>query len=590
MYYFSMKRKTIYHLLEEKELPVSKRTRSHQTSVLKPFLGEKVWISATEFDSFCQNDRILDWFSHHQKNSFVDDTNETSSLSFLFEKGREYEDAIINILRLKTGLELEKHSSLLTSRQYNDKYDKKDTKSVIDSMRKGVPLIYSAYLSNRKEGLRGIPDLLIRNDYVSTLFTVNTPIISKGTSFFGNYYYLPIEIKFSSLHLTSDGKYLLNRGRSLFYKTQLFVYCKLLENIQGFLPTSSLLIGKRTVMSSGLIHHSLIYPGFIDYLNYDSKIRSIYYEGLEWLRHVKNEGIGWEYTMDMIKKYNMYPNMKSYDSIYQSDKKKIAESYGEITEIWQCNIKNREQAILNGIYSWKDSALNADIMNIPSSYKKTVDLIIKINRGELGDYHPLFLSQQSRDKLASNNHEMYIDFETVRDTFEVDTLYGKEWIFLIGVYYKGVYRSFTINEITSDSEKDMLNNFFEYWKKCGYPKCVYWYAEKEFMKRALLRNPSISLDRPIQWLDLYEIVRHESFVVKGCKNFKLKSYVRALSNLGKIKIKSPPETCEDGFQAITIAWKHYFEKRNENAMSDVILYNKFDCIALYKINLFLKHL
>jgi len=587
-------KRTIYDLLKDKELPVGKRTRSKKTPTFKPFLDEKIWISATEFDAFCQNDPIIDWLSHHQKNSSIEMT-ESTSLSFLFEKGREHEDAIVNILRLKTGLSLEKHSSLTTSRQYNDYNDKKDSERVIDSMRKGIPLIYSAYLSDHKEGLRGIPDLLVRNDYLSTLFEMNTPEVEDGSSYFGDYYYLPIEIKFSSLHLTSNGKYLLNSGRSSFYKTQLFVYCKLLENIQGFLPTSSLLIGKRTVMSSGMVHHSLVYPGLVDYTNHDNNIVSSYQDGLRWLRRVKSVGLGWESTLDMIKKNHLYPNMKSKDSIYHNDKKQIAESYGEITEIWQCSVKHREIAISKGIYSWKDPNLTADVMNIPDSYKKEVDLFLKINRGELGDYHPLYLSKESRDKLVGDDsNEMFVDFETVRDSFDVEScngdLNGQEWIFLIGVYYKGVYRSFILSELTSDCEKEILINFLQYWKESGYPTCLYWYAEHEFMRRALIRHPSLEVNRPIQWLDLHDVVRHEPFVVKGCKNFKLKSYVSALSHLGKIEIESPPETCGDGLNAMVIAWKHYFEDRNDKAMEDVISYNKFDCIALYKIKLFLKSL
>lgn len=583
-------KRTIYNFLKDKELPVSKRTRSQQTSLFKPCLDEKVWISATEFDAFCQNDPVIDWLSHHQKNSSIDMT-ESASLSFLFEKGREHEDEIVSLLRLKTGLPLEKHSSLTTSRQYNDKYDKKDMEHVIDSMKKGEPLIYSAYLSDHKEGVRGIPDLLVRNDYLSTLFDTNTPIIEDGSSYFGNYYYLPIEIKFSSLHLTSNGKYLLNSGRSSFYKTQLFVYCKLLENIQGFLPTSSLLIGKRTVMSSGVAHHSLVYPGLVDYANHDTNIMLYYQEGLKWLRHVKSAGLGWESTLDIIKKYNLYPNMKSKDSIYHTDKKKIAESYGEITEIWQCGVKHRENAISHGIYSWKDPALTADVMNIPNSYKKEVDLFLKINREELGDYHPLSLSKKSLERLSGDeSNEMFVDFETVRDSFDVKSINGQEWIFLIGVYHRGVYRSFKMNKLTSECEKEMLINFLQYWKESGYPTCLYWYAENEFMRRAMIRHPSLEVNRPIQWLDLHDVVRSEPFVVKGCKNFKLKSYVAALSSLGKIDIESPPETCGDGLNAMVIAWKHYFEECNDNAMEDVISYNKFDCIALYKIKLFLKSL
>jgi uncharacterized protein YprB with RNaseH-like and TPR domain len=582
-------KRTFAHI-SDLSLPAAKRTRSNKRAIVKPLKEIAEWISATEFDSFCQKDPVVDWLSNVDKNieSAVESDSGSHPLSFLFEKGRHHEDNIINELRQKTGLLLEKQSSLTTSRLYTDSYDKKDMSHTIECMRRGDDLIYSPYLSDQTRRVRGIPDLLIRNDYVATLFPTlcKLPDHSGHTSAFGSYYYLPVEVKFSSIHLAADGVHVLNGGRNKFYKTQLYTYCSILETIQHINPLCSLLIGKRTIGKTG-ISYSIIRPGLIDYSGYDQDIPSLFEEGLEWLRLVKKNGMGWDVSPETLKKYNLFPNMKVDNALFQKDKKELADTYGEITEIWQCGVKHRENAIEHGIISWKDARLTGNLMNVPKAYEKSIDMLLKVNRGELGDYHPLALTKNTNQFMEKSN-EMFVDFETVRDSFDLDSFGTEERIFLIGVYYKGEYRSFRLSQLTSSAEKDMLQSFINFWEASKSPRCWFWYAEMEFWRRALLRNPSI-VKNP-EWVDLYQVVKEEPFVVKGCKNFKLKSYITSLRDLGKIDIKPPPDTCGNGLEALTIAYQHYRVEKNEKRFDDIIQYNKFDCEALYQILTFLRTL
>ena len=95
----------------------------------------------------------------------------------------------------------------------------------------GIPVIYSAFICNKKEKLRGIPDLLVRNDYLSTLFKdVSLPELEEYKD---QTYYVPVEIKFSSVELCADNKHILNQGRMKIYKTQLLAYCNILKEMQG---------------------------------------------------------------------------------------------------------------------------------------------------------------------------------------------------------------------------------------------------------------------------------------------------------------------------------------------------------------------
>lgn len=576
-------------LLKTKNLPVSQQTRSHNPILLNNQESpQETWISATEFDNWAKNDKISDWFSVLKNHFIIDEESPEHPLSFLFKKGSEYETKIVNSIQQKTGLILKKISSLNTSREYsgkNTKFIDKDLKNTIDLMQHGCPVIYSGFIADKKEKLRGIPDLLVRNDYISSLFpnlrkdVIDIVSDSSEKSIFGNYYYLPIEIKFSSLYFDSTQKYLLNMDRTRFYKTQLFTYCKILNEIQGLIPRYAFIIGKRTIVNK-TVYDCFEKPGFIDYKYRDNEIVKFFYDGLDWLRDVKKNGINWDLNADL------YPNMKVDNPVYNDEKRVISESIGEITEIWQCGVKHRVNAIAHKITSWKDPRLTSEILGVNDQYKDTIDLLLKINRGELGDYYPKKFTKNTNDWKNKISDEMFVDFETVRDSLDLDSYGEDEKIFLIGVWYKDKYTYFLMNTLSEENEKQIILEFYEFWKNNGSPKIWYWFAESEMWSRAMRRH---SLDLQLSWYDLYQVFKDEPFVVKGCKNFKLKSYVKSLVNLKYIDIELPPSDCCNGMDAMITAWRYYNENQN-NQLDSVIVYNEFDCKSLDKLLQFIRSL
>jgi len=573
--------KTISELINSHRQPISSRTRSRR-SVRKIATEVQEWVSVTELNHFCQNDLLADWCSvlrsENDDKIVCDD-----ALSFLFEKGKEYETDVIQRIRQQTGLELLPHSSHATSRLYNDRDGIIDCNRVVQSMKRGDAIIYSAYLQDPARRLRGIPDLLVRNDRIQTLFQDVEILgtIPNGSSRFGPYYYIPVEIKFSTIPLTTNGISVANVDRVPFYKTQLYAYCSLLQTIQGWQPSCAFLIGKRTVHKES-VYDTLSRPGMVDYTSRDLSFISTFHNGMNWLRRVKKFGPVWE--LNDVQSFPL--NMKCVDPVHQKDKKELASMSGEITEIWQCGVEQRKRAHEKGIYSWRDPRLTAEVMDIPLAYRQNVDSILKVNRGEMGMYHPSKLVNKIQD-----GPEMFVDFETLHDTFDIQQpLNNPECIFLIGVYYNNKYTQFRVN--TLEDEREVIMSFYQFWTDCGKPRCWFWYAETELWKRALQRH-SIVLPEEVKWVDLYDIMRRESFVVKGCKSFKLKHYISSLSSMSLIPVSMPPETCGSGLEAMVIAWKYYKEPRTaktEEQMNDVISYNQFDCKALFYIVNFLRKL
>ena len=86
-----------------------------------------------------------------------------------------------------------------------------------------------------------------------------------------------------------------------------------------------------------------------------------------------------------------------------------------------------------------------------------------------------------------------------------------------------------------------------------------------------------------------KVIFENNICVKGCKNFKLKSYIHALLSLGKIKINLPPEECSNGINALLLGCE-YYENKNKNVLQPILVYNEFDCQSLYVLLEFIRKL
>jgi hypothetical protein len=363
-------------------------------------------------------------------------------------------------------------------------------------------------------------------------------------------------------------------------------YCKILEAIQGKLPSYALIIGKRTILSNKEIKDSIEYPGFIDYTSNDYSYENTFKEGLEWLRQVKKNAVNW--TLEDYKDMNLFPNMKSNNLTFYKEKKELSDRYGEITDLWRCSVMNRKNALDKGIYSWRDENFNSKVAMLAYPYQKSLDHILKVNRENI-DYYP---EKFTDDSFRVIENEMYVDFELVRDSFDTDSYGDSEWIFLIGVRYKGEYKSFMMNSLTLLEEKRVIEEFYNYLSLNDFPKCWYWFAEVRFWNSAMKRH-QLSLNN-IKWQDMYEIFTKEGFAVKGSMNFKLKSYIKNLVYLKKIDVDLPPENCSNGLSAMMIAWNYYNSEKNdkekyEDDMKDVVYYNSLDCLYLDELLTFARN-
>jgi hypothetical protein len=93
-------------------------------------------------------------------------------------------------------------------------------------------------------------------------------------------------------------------------------------------------------------------------------------------------------------------------------------------------------------------------------------------------------------------------------------------------------------------------------------------------------------------VDLHEPWVSQRIVVKGALNFKLKSLIRALREIGFTEVELPPQECDDGLQAMRQATAIYASGEvQEKAFEHILHYNQLDCQyvqELYRFVTFLR--
>ena len=189
------------------------------------------WISASKTRNYMLKDTLLDWLNLYGIKKNIANFNGNNSLSFvnfIMEKGIKFEEHIIKLI--KSSFTNDEFVQIVYNmKNYSQKvleYYEQSKKEIL----KGTPIIYQPLLLNRTGKLKysyGMPDLLIRSDYLKFIVT-NSPleldmIHFKAPNLNGDYHYVVVDIKFTTLDLCSDGMKIRNSGSFPAYKSQLYI-------------------------------------------------------------------------------------------------------------------------------------------------------------------------------------------------------------------------------------------------------------------------------------------------------------------------------------------------------------------------------
>lgn len=581
----------------------SKKPRLVEPKPYKPVKREVV--SATHVFNHVLNDPLVDWLKNLSRRG----TRRTSVYTeadgftnFILKKGIEFEEKLVQHINETVG-NVVKVSEYITT----------DTcKEAIDLIKRGVPILHSVPVKNKYNSTQGVIDLLVRSDYLNLL--VDDMCLSpdeeskKAAKLSGDYHYVVIDIKFSTLPLRADGVHLLNAGKFPAYKSQAWIYTQAVGHIQGYTPPYAFIMGRRWRCTKGSVTEKsfscLNRLGRIDYKNIDSIYKDKTRKAINWVRDVKRNGNKW--SVNPPSRIELYPNMCIDSGKWNEEKKKIAERIGEMTNIWYVGVKHRNKAIKNGVKSWKDPNCNTEAMGMKGKRSSIIDKIMKINRQSTDLIWPAKIKSRIYDWHVRAN-EVYVDFETLSDMFcDFDSLPRQEktdMIFMIGVGWitegKWNYKCFLCNDSTHNEEYRIMDNFNRFLVSMGNPKIYYWCAEDRFWNaaenrqfdRACCDGDTERKDRisdtwkEKKWCDLYKLFYQEPIVVKDSFNFGLKSIAKAMKKHKMINVKLE-SNCSSGLTAMVKAWECYSTSSDPvdtKLMKDIVKYNEFDCKVMWEI-------
>ena len=526
---------------------------------------------------------------------------------FLQKKGIEFENSVIQDLRQKY-----KHLVCTISTNFHQINDEGKYRDTIAAMKKGVPFIYHGILYDAKKHYYGIPDLIVREDYLSAFGGVALKLVANHNKHLRRsrntiYNYVIIDIKYTTLNLAANGKNLLNSAVIRSHKGQIYFYNMMLNTIRKTKNQVAYLLGRRwqytekNVFYSGLQYEKL---GIVDFAKRDEEVRDKVSEAIEWIRKLHIEGSKWNVLADspknILQRYgvNVFPNMKNiYDAPWHGTKNILAKRHGELTSLWMIGIKNRALAFDKKICSWKDNRCTAKILGLKKKNAIILSSILKVNRikNTVSNIKNICLPTKIKSNLhdwKSSGREIFLDFETINDIGGNTAM-----IFMVGIGLinkgKWEYHNICVNGLTSDNELILLHELHEMLKKYKNHRIFHWSnAEVTMYRKACTRCKIVPMN--LKWCDLLELFHEEPIAIKGAFNFSLKTIVGALVEHGAIKLRWPDQIT-GGINAMVraiesqdIVNKIGVPFIRVPAVCKIIEYNEIDCRAVYEVLGFLR--
>lgn len=585
-------------------------------------------IGASSTRNYMLNDPLIDWLKefninsindkpskimHRNKRARSNSDNMDIFTKHIFGAGDDFENELMNIIsKFHKVVKVCDINECKLVEKFND---------TINLIKKGTPIIYQGVLHNYDNNTFGMPDLIVRSDYINRLMgynvilneeeKINSPKLNLS------YHYKIIDIKHSNIPLRADGIHILNSFSIPAYKAQILIYTMALNNILGIDIKKSFIWGKRyTWKTNGMTYEDskfLNKLGIIDYDNIDCAYINQTNDAIKWIKTMKEEGINWN-LLPLPSCKELYPNMKNdKDSQYRKLKNDLSKEIYEITNIWNCGIKRRETAHKHNIYSWNNPNCTAKNMGfVPGKIASTVDKILQINRQTKDLIKPDIISYDVSNwkDIDDNTMEFYLDFETLNSNIDClikdGVIYDKTnpYIFMIGVGYysefKWIFKTFLLKAKNLNAELEMFNDFVEYInnilvskdkQKC---KMYHWsHAEVSAYSSLKYRHSNKINFTNMTFYDLSKVFINEPITVYGALDFSLKSIAKALNNNNLINSSwDTTSACSNGLNAMILANNIYNENneidKSNLTMKEIIYYNEIDCKVMWEIHYLIK--
>ena len=300
----------------------------------------------------------------------------------------------------------------------------------------------------------------------------------------------------------------------------------------------------------------------------------------------------------------LYPNMNNKQSLWESEKQKLAEKIKEITLIWRISYLDRNRLIQVGIDTWDNLYLLNNLYELKdqSTTRIIQEKIIHMNKHDNLVVEPRNITRDFKDILKPSKLEFILDIESVLHLEEKGNYFNNDKqeelpnICIIGLIIinngEHIFKDFTIDNLTIEDEKQNIMNWVNFISKYDEIKIYHWgHAEKSYLENIHKRFPDIKLPKMLL-IDLLHYFRQEPIIIKNCFNFSLKTIGKNLFKHGLIK--STWSDTDNGLDAM-IKFKEICLEKDKNIplkryieVSEIIEYNKMDCVILMEILYYLR--
>jgi hypothetical protein len=495
----------------------------------------------------------------------------------------------------------ENHNIKIISNDIKDIRNPDKFQETLKAIEEGHNIIYQAVLHDNINKFYGSPDLLVKANYINKLFGYK--LIEDND----DDYYIPIEIKCSSILLSSDNIHIRNSGRVKYYKTQLYMYLKMLNSIINIKSKKknnnnnhkAYIIGKKYKNKNNIYNYNEKIAT-VDFNTYDKNIVEHINKAIDTVYKIKTEGSKWSLLPKPTNSL-LYPNMckdTRYPELYDN----LNNILHDITTLWYCGIKNRNYAHNKNVFRYDDINCNTKTLNISTKNVRHNNImnIIQINKQDNMKIIPTFFDENSNwYKENKDTLEVFIDYETFNDEIEngVINLTSNAYIFMIGVTYREndivKYKNFLMKKKSLIEESNMIHEFeifiFNLMQKtnCNKVRMYHWGHHEKLCNNIFETKHNIKLfnNMNVELFNLLNVFRDNHIAIKDCFNYKLKSVGKALHKHNLIKtIWDKDNICMNGKDAMIIALNCYNKNEIESdMMNKIIHYNSIDCNVLYEI-------
>jgi hypothetical protein len=628
---------------------------------------DSMWISAGKTRNYMLNDPLIDYLEynkiyditdintrgershyknkHNQNKHNQNKHNQNNFLNILFDNGLNFEKEIMIDLYKRFPNQIVK---IIDDFVYEKAHDPVFSYMTIQMMKLGVPIIYQGLLHDSDTRSYGLPDLIVRSDYINKIFKTNIELTHNiKLTCLGTLPYYIIDIKNSTIHLSSSSNNVLNHIGSKPFKGQISIYYQILNKIQQCDTTKAFILANKYTRKKNNIQYTIddpfYLPGIIDYTESDQIYLETSLDAIKWNQLIRMP----INKLDCVvpSNQNLYPNMcvKS-DKKYNKVKSYLADKNFEITNLWNCGYKHRQKALSVGIDRWTNPKLNSKILGISGERGQIIDQMLKLNRQSKKNIYPTKIKSSYNDWTKRDSLAFYLDFETINHSI----FKSKDWstindpesdfnsnnqsndlIFMIGIgysiiddeyidldyefndsdfstsntdkkkSYKWQYKCMIVDDLSLDGQILIINQMISFINDiCKLYDCnptntniYHWSNFEQIILSKLCTKYNIHI--PIyRWTDILKIFHDEPILIKGALNFSLKSVGKAMFKNKMINITWPESDCQNGLDAMYQSYQLYSEYENilsdkkissDPRMIDILEYNLIDCKIMWAI-------